>query len=155
MTVEPLDRLLAEHDFFRGLEPEHLSFIAGCGTNVRFRPGELLFREGDQAGTFYILRQGRVALEVNGPGEGALVLDTLGAGEVVGVSWLFPPYRWQFDARAVEDVRAVALDGVCLREKCDREPSLGYELMKRLSEISARRMQSARLRMLDLYGRSG
>ncbi|HEX6262375.1 MAG TPA: cyclic nucleotide-binding domain-containing protein [Actinomycetota bacterium] len=155
MTVEGLDRLLAEHDFFRGLEPEHLSFVAGCGSNVRFAEGDFLFREGEPADRFYIVREGRVALEVRGPGEGALVLDTLGANEVVGVSWLFPPYRWQFDARAVEPVRAVALDGACLREKCDREPPLGYELMKRLSEISSQRMQSARLRMLDLYGRSG
>lgn len=155
MSVEPLNRLLAEHDFFEGVDPAIVSHIAGCGKNVRFGEGEYLFREGEQADLFYIVREGRVALEVHGPGQGGIVLDTLGDGKVVGVSWLFPPYRWQLDARAAEPVRAVALDGACLRDKCEADPALGYQLMKRLSEISSRRMQSARLRMLDLYGRTG
>lgn len=155
MTVEPLDRLLAEHEFFEGVDEEVIALVAGCGQNARFREGEYLFREGEQADRFYIVREGRVALEVHGPATGGVILDTLGPEEVVGISWLFPPYRWQFDARAAEPVRAVALDGACLRGKCDDDPALGYVLMKRLSEISSKRMQSARLRMLDLYGRAG
>ena len=80
------------------------------------------------------------------------MLDTAREGEIVGVSWLFPPYRWEFDAQAMEPVRAVSLDAVCLRAKCDQDPRLGYELMKRLAEVLRRRMQSARMRLLDLYG---
>lgn len=150
--MENLNHLLAEHRFFQGLGQEHVAFLAGCGKNVRFRQGEYLFHEGDAAECFLIVREGLVALEVQAPGRGALVVDTAGADDIVGVSWLFPPYRYQFDGRAVEPTRAVCLDGVCIREKCESDPRLGYELMKRLSAVVMRRMHSARLRLLDLYG---
>ncbi len=153
MQFDKLDRLLAEHDFFRGLPPEDLEFIAGCGRNVHFGAGDYMFREGDPADLFFIVREGKVALEIAAPDRGALVVDTVNAGDILGVSWLFPPHQWQFDGRVVEPVRAVALDGVCLREKCDEDTRLGYELMRRLSRVVQRRMQSARLRLLDLYGR--
>lgn len=155
MDVNKLETLLAEHEFFRGLPQRDLEFIAGCGRNVRFKAGDYLFREGGPADVFYIVREGRVALEIAVPDRGPLVVDTLGEGQVVGVSWLFPPYRWQFDGRAVEATRAVALDGACLREKCDEDPRLGYELMQRVSRVVQQRMQSARLRLIDLYGNVG
>ena len=151
MGVETLDVLLREHPFFSGLDEPYIEFIAGCGRNVVFEPGAYLFREGDDADQVFIVRRGRVALEINVPGRGAVVLDSSEAGEVIGFSWLFPPYRWQFDGRALELVRAVALDGVCLRGKCEEDPKLGYELMKRFASILLRRMQSARLRLIDMY----
>jgi CRP-like cAMP-binding protein len=151
MTIETLGALLREHPFFSGLDEPYIEFIAGCGRNVVFEPGAYLFREGDEADQVFIVRRGRVALEINAPGRGAVVLDSSEAGEVIGFSWLFPPYRWQFDGRALEPVRAVALDGVCLRGKCEEDPKLGYELMKRFASILLRRMQSARLRLIDMY----
>ena len=151
MAIETLGALLREHPFFSGLDEPYIEFIAGCGRNVVFEPGAYLFREGDEADQVFIVRRGRVALEINAPGRGAVVLDSSEAGEGIGFSWLFPPYRWQFDGRALEPVRAVALDGVCLRGKCEEDPKLGYELMKRFASILLRRMQSARLRLIDMY----
>lgn len=152
MDLREIRQLLEEHEFFRGVDTAALDFIAGCGRNVRFSAGEFIFREGEPADRFYILRAGRVALETHAPDRGTLVVDTVGEGEILGVSWLYPPYRWQFDARALELTRAVSLDATCVRDKCEQDPRLGYELMKRVAGVLRRRMQSARVRLLDLYG---
>jgi CRP-like cAMP-binding protein len=152
MNIRDLHDLLSAHPFFSGLEPDQLTFIAGCGSNTHFAAGSYVAREGDPADVFYVVRSGLVALEIAAPDRGALVVDTVGEGEILGVSWLFPPYRWQFDVRVVEPTSAVALDGACLRTKCDAEPRLGYALSQRLAEVMRHRMQSARVRLLDLYG---
>ena len=144
--------LLAESEFFTGLDPDTLAFIAGCGQNVHVGSDEYVFREGEPADRFYILGEGRVALETYIPGRGPLVIDTVGPSQLLGASWLVPPYRWVFDGRAVEPVRAVALDGACIRAKCEDDPKLGFELMKRVAVVIQSRLQSARLRLLDLYG---
>jgi CRP/FNR family cyclic AMP-dependent transcriptional regulator len=149
--MEGLERLLAEHPFFYGTDDADLALVVGCARNVRFAPGQYLFREGEPADRFYVVREGRIALEVYAPAKGAIVIDTAGPGEIVGVSWLFPPYRWELDARATGDVRAVALDGSCLRSKCEENPRLGYALMKRLSEVDHRRRQSVQARLVDVY----
>jgi CRP-like cAMP-binding protein len=153
--VDGLEALLEGHPFFAGMDAAGLIEVVGCATNVRFPAGEYLFHEGEPADRFFIVRDGRVALEIYVPARGPLVLDAAEAGEIVGLSWLFPPHRWQLDARAVEPVRAIAVDGVCLRAKCDANPQLGYVLMQRLSEVSHRRMHSARLRLIDAYTDAG
>lgn len=144
--------VLAEQRLFEGLDPEALALLAGCGVNTGFDAGEYLLREGDPAETFYVLRSGRVALQTYAPPRGALVIETLGPGEVVGWSWLFPPYRWHFDAVALDPVRAVALDGACLRGKCETDARLGYELTRRFAAVVVARLQATRLRLLDVYG---
>jgi CRP/FNR family cyclic AMP-dependent transcriptional regulator len=126
--------------------------MIGCAQNVHFREGEVLFRTGKPADTFYVIRKGRVNLEVHDPRHQAMVISTLGDGEVAGWSWLVPPYRWMFDARAVTPVSAVAFDGACLRGKCDEDPALGYALMQRVAQVMYERLQDARMRLLDLYG---
>lgn len=153
--MQDIRDLLDGHPFFRDLPDPDLDLIAGCGRNVHFRPNEVLFSEGDPADRFFVVRKGRVALETNAPPSGAVVVATLGPGEVVGWSWLFPPYEWHFDARAMEDTSAVALDGTCLRGKCEEDTDLGYRLMKRFAEIAQRRLQAARIQLLDLYGSPG
>lgn len=150
--MKDLEQLLATHEFFKGLAAEHLKLIAGCASNVHFAPGAYLFREGEAADRFFALRGGSVAVEVHVPGRAALTVQTAGQDEILGWSWLFPPYRWQFDARAREEVRATAFDGACLRKKCDADPALGYELMKRLARIMTRRLEATRHQLLDLYG---
>lgn len=154
MTTRGIGDLLKTHAFFEGLGDEAIEFIAGCGSNVVFEPDNYIFREDDPADFFYVIRSGRVAIEVHGPERGALVLDVVGESQIVGASWLFPPYRWEFDARAVEEVRAVRLDATCLRAKCEEDHTLGFELMKRVAEIMRQRMHSARMRLVDLYGRA-
>jgi CRP-like cAMP-binding protein len=150
--MRTLAEYLPDHPFFTGLDPAHMELIVGCARNVHFRAGEVLFRTGESADTFYVLRDGHVALDLHDPQRGDLIIATLGAGEVVGWSWLIPPYRWMFDARAVAPVRAVALDGACLRGKCGTDPALGYALMQRVARVMYDRLQDARIRLLDVYG---
>jgi len=153
--VETLDELIAHAPVFAGLGSEDLTLIAGCAQNVGFDDGELLFREGEPADTFYVVRRGRVSLELHTPERGGLVIDTIEPGEVVGWSWLFEPYVWHFDARAAGPLRAIAFDGACLRGKCDDDKELGYELMKRFAQVMIDRVQHARVRLLDVYGGVG
>lgn len=150
-TLEPL---LRDHKFFAGLEPGHLSLLVGCAANEVFPEDAFLFREGEPAHTFYLIREGKVALEIAAPGRGALVVQTLGEGDVAGFSWLIAPHRWEFDGRAVEQVRAVRMDGACLRAKFDNDPRLGYELMRRFARLTVNRLQATRLQLLDVYGRA-
>lgn len=150
--MRTLAQLLPEHPFFAGLGPEAMDLVVGCAHVEHHPAGTVLFRAGEPAATFYVLRRGRVALELHEPRRGTLVVATLGEGEVVGWSWLVAPYRWFFDARVVEAVDAVALDGACLRRKCDDDPRLGYQLLQRVAQVMHERLQDARLRLLDLYG---
>jgi CRP-like cAMP-binding protein len=122
---------------------------------VRFDEGKFLFRDGDDANTFYVIRAGRVAIEIFSPKRGPITVQTVREGEVLGWSWLFPPYKWHFDARALELTRAISLDGKCLRNKCEEDHDLGYELMKRFSEVMIQRLQATRLQVLDLYAQNG
>ena len=150
--MRDLSDLLADHPFFRGLRPDDVALIAGCGSNVHYAANEMVFREGAAADHFYLLRHGRVALEIDSPERGALVVLTVGAGDVVGWSWLVPPYRMSCDARALEPVRATQFDGACIRRKCDEDPRLGYELLKRFAGVIGQRLRATRLQVLDVYG---
>jgi len=150
-----LAEILADAPFFAGLRPDTIDLVAGCGSNVQFEPGALIFREGEQADAFYLLRHGSIAIEAYAPNSGPLVIETLEAGDVLGWSWLFEPHRWHFDAHALTAVRATAFDGVCLRGKCDADPQLGYELVSRFAQTLIERLQWTRLRLLDVYGHVG
>ena len=152
MAVENLERILLEHPFFRDLPAQHGKLIVGCAKNVRFEAGDYLLREGAPADWFYLIRHGRVALELKSPGRAPVTIQTIREGEVAGVSWLIPPYRWTYDARAMELTRALALDGKCLRGKCEEDHDLGYDLMKRFMPVLIQRLQASRLQLLDLYG---
>jgi CRP/FNR family cyclic AMP-dependent transcriptional regulator len=149
--MENLERILAEHAFFAGLEPRYLELLTGCASNVRFEAGQTIFREGEEANHFYLLRAGKVALSIYGHERGSIIVQTLGEGEVLGWSWLVPPYHWQFDAVAIELTRALALDGKCLRRKSEEDHGLGYELLKRFVSIIEQRLQATRLQLLNLY----
>lgn len=149
--MQTLEAILAEHPFFKGLEPRYMQIITGCASNVRFDTGAYIFREGEEATQFYLLRQGKVALETVAAQHGSITIETIEAGEVLGWSWLFAPYRWHFSARVVQQTRAIALDGVCLRAKGEADHDLGYELVKRVSHIMLERLQATRLQLLDMY----
>jgi CRP-like cAMP-binding protein len=150
--MENLERILSEHPFLQGLDPEYLQLVSGCASNVRFEAGQYLFREDEEANWFYIIRQGKVAVEAYAAERGSVIIDTVEEGDVLGWSWLIPPYNWHFDARAVELTRAIALDGKCLRNKCEHDHNLGYELLKRFAHIIEQRLEATRIRLLDLYG---
>ena len=150
--MKTIDALLAEVPTFQGLSPPQLELIAGCATNVRAKAGEHLFKEGEGADVFYVIRHGAVALELHIPARDAVTLDTLHDGDLLGWSWLFPPYRWEFDGRAQADTALIRFDGACLRGKCDSDHELGYELMTRFAQVIIARLQATRLRLLDVYG---
>jgi len=153
--MRTIEQYLPDHPFFAGLDGPTLALVAGCATNVSLEAGEYLCREGDPADQFFVVRRGRVAIEVHGPSTGTLVLDTADEGDVVGWSWLVPPYRSPFDARAAEATGVVAFDGACLRGKCEEDPRLGYEFMQRVTQVMNGRLVAAQVRLLDLYGVRG
>jgi CRP/FNR family transcriptional regulator, cyclic AMP receptor protein len=149
--MQTLEAILAEHPFFKGFEPRYMQLITNCASNVRYNAGEYVFHEGEAASKFYIIRQGKVALEIAAAQRGVITIETIESGEVLGWSWLFPPYRWHFSAKVVEPMQAIALDGVCLRNKGEADHDLGYELVKRVAQIVIERLQATRLQLLDVY----
>jgi CRP-like cAMP-binding protein len=150
--METIGQILAKHPFFAEFQPEHVELVAGCARNCRFNAGEYLMREGDPADRFYLIRHGMVSLEVTTPGRPPVVVTTLREGEIVGASWLVPPYRSMFDARATELTRAIGINCTCLRAKCDADHDFGYEMMKGFLPVLTQRLQATRLQILDVYG---
>lgn len=150
--MKSISELLGQHPFFAGLPRDTLELIAGCGHNVHFAEDSRIISENEPADIFYVLRRGKVAIEVDTPRRGSLVIETIGPGDLLGVSWLLPPYRWTFDARAVEPTGAIAIDAACLRGKCDDDPVLGYEMFKRFAGLVRDRLQATRLQLVDVYG---
>jgi CRP/FNR family cyclic AMP-dependent transcriptional regulator len=149
---QTLERVLADHPLLKGCEPRYILLLADCARDVRFDTDEFIFRQGEEAHQFYLIRRGRVALEIPTPEGGSLVLQTAGKGDFLGWSWMITPYRWHFDARAVESTRALVLDGQRLRDKCEADHHLGYEVIRRLAGIMEQRLQATRLQLLDIYG---
>jgi CRP/FNR family transcriptional regulator, cyclic AMP receptor protein len=146
--MQTLESILAEFPFFKGLDQRYIQLIAGCASNAHFNPGELILREGEEADQSYIIRHGKVALEVAFvPERDPIVIQTIGEGDVLGWSWLFPPYRWRFSARAVTPTEAIALDGKYIRIKCEEDHDLGYELLKRFAQVIEQRFQAMRRRL--------
>ena len=150
--IRGLGPILADHSMLKGLAPEYLEFLTGCASNVVFRPGEYLIREGEEAATFYLVRFGKVSIEVGGHGEHGIPIQTIGENDILGWSWLIPPHQWRFDARAIELTRAIALDGECLRGKCTEDHQFGYEMLLRITQVMTERLEAARLQLMDLYG---
>ena len=151
--MERLKQMIVDHPFFEGLENDLLEIIASCAEDVHYEAGQMIYREGDLADQTHLLRYGKVAIEIFAPQQGSLIIQTLGPGDVLGWSWLFPPFRRRFDARAIEPTKAIALDGTFLRERAEEDPRLGYALLKRFSRVVLERMQATRLQLLDVYGK--
>ncbi|MBF0166531.1 MAG: cyclic nucleotide-binding domain-containing protein [Alphaproteobacteria bacterium] len=152
VQVDNLGRILEEHPFAEGLDQALKDVMIGCAANERFEAGQFLFREGGDAKKFYLIRSGVVAVEVHAPGRPPLMVETVGDGGVLGWSWLVPPHKWAFDARAQTLVRALSFDATCLTRKMESDPALGYQVMKRFVPVMAHRLHAARMQMFDLYG---
>ncbi len=150
--MQTIEQLLVQAPTFEGMSDEHLALIAGCAQNRAFRQGEYLMREGDPANSFYVIRHGRVAMEIFIPQRGPVTIETIDDGDLLGWSWLVPPFRCHLDARALGNVHTISFDATCLRGKSDEDPVLGYELMRRFIPVIVERLQATRVRMLDVYG---
>lgn len=151
METASLARSLKEQKILTDLADSHIAFLSGCTKNVRCRQGEYLFREGQAADQVYLLRKGKLSLEVYDATRGTIVIETLHSGEVLGWSTIFPPYRWHGDGRATKDSLLFAIDGTCLRKKLDGDHSFGYAFTRLLLREAHRRLERARLQILDVY----
>jgi CRP/FNR family transcriptional regulator, cyclic AMP receptor protein len=149
--MQQYEAILSEHPFFKDLEPAYVRLIGGCATEECFNAGDYIFKLGEEANRFYLIRHGKVALELFTPARGIVNIETLDEGDMLGASWLFPPYVWQYEAHAVEFTRTISFDARCLRAACEDDHDLGYELMQRFAKILMRRLHDARLQMLDVY----
>jgi CRP-like cAMP-binding protein len=153
--MEDLTRVLRAQPFFDDLDDAKVAVLVGCARNARFAPGELLLREGDPATVFYLVREGRVSLDEDIPGHegarGKLRVETVTRGDIIGVSWMFPPDHVHLDARAVENVLALAFDATCLRGKMEADPALGFAIARRLLALTMKRLERVRLQRLDVY----
>ena len=136
---------ISEHPFLKGLSPRHLKTLAELAISVQFQPGQIVFKTGDPANRFYLIQSGKVALRIPG---GAQDIQLLSPGDVLGWSWLFEPYQWQFDAIALEPTWSVFLYGTRLRDACDSDPDLGYELLKRCTHVVIERLHAATQKLL-------
>jgi CRP/FNR family transcriptional regulator, cyclic AMP receptor protein len=151
--VTPAD--LAGHAFLRGMADSHLAVLARVCWVAPVRQGRLLFAEGDTARRFWLIRSGHVALDVHAPGGRQLIVETLGPGDLLGLSWLVPPFQWQFSATAVQDTMTFEFNADAVRAACESDAGLGYQLLQRVMSAASSRLQATRIRMLDLYAASG
>jgi CRP-like cAMP-binding protein len=153
VQTEPLTSRVALHPFLAGMNRVQLALLTDCAIAAHFKKGEVILREGEFANRFYLIETGKVILEAQTGGGEALVVETIGSGDLLGWSWMFPSYVWQFTARALEPTTAIFFYGVILREYCQKDRSLGYELLKRMSAVMLRRLQAARKQMLACHSR--
>jgi CRP/FNR family cyclic AMP-dependent transcriptional regulator len=144
MSDTALTVYLARHPLFQGLDSQHIARIAGHATEAPYKAEQRVFSQDTEATNFFILREGTVTVEIPALDGEPLTIQNLGPGATLGWSWLIPPYRWLFDARATSDCRVIAVDGKALRAACDENPVLGYELMKRFAALMAERLNAAR-----------
>jgi CRP-like cAMP-binding protein len=143
---------LAANPTLGDLRPDFLDLIAGCCVNVAFAKGERVISVGDPADHFWIVRKGRIDVEIHGADRGTITIDRLEPGEILGVSWIAEPYLNEFDATAVDHAGAIEVDAACLRGKCAADPELGHELYRRFATMLQARLRATRLQLLDLYG---
>lgn len=151
--TESMATRVALHPFLAGMNQRQLALLTDCAMAVEFKKGKQIFREGEVANWFCLVESGKVVVESRDEHGNSLVIDTVGAGDLLGWSWMFPPYTWHFTARAIEPTTAIFFYGTILREYCEKDHSLGYELLKRMTAVMNRRMQAARGKMLAWHGR--
>src|SRR5881392_33351 len=151
--IEPLSTRVALHPFLAGMNHAELALLTDCAMATRFQKGQTILREGEFANRFYLIETGKVILESGADFGEPVVIETIGPGDLLGWSWMFPPYIWQFTARAVDSTTAIFFYGTILREYCEKDHSLGYELFKRMSVVMMKRLQAARRQMLSVHVR--
>ncbi len=142
---------LSEMKFFEGIEDDMIAYISQCGMNKHFKRGQYLGKEGDSADHFYIIRKGRIGLQLHHHDKGTIMLKTIHPGEIAGVSWIVPPYRYNFDLIALEETSAIEFNGKCIRDKCEKDHRLGYLLLRKFTGMLSERLKNTRIQLLDVY----
>jgi len=151
IQVEPLSTRIALHPFLAGMNHTQLTLLTDCAVTRHFSTNHTILREGEFANGFYLIETGKVALESAVDFGESIPIQTVVAGDLLGWSWMFPPYVWQFTARAIEPTTALFFYAAILREYCEKNHSLGYELLKRISAVMVTRLQAAHDKMLFLH----
>lgn len=152
MTIHGLEEILAAHPVFKNFDKDTIHLLAGCARNERFDAGEMIYGENDPADKVYLIREGDVAIEIVAPERTPIIVETLHAGDVLGWSWMVPPYKHMSAACAVTDLRAVSLDATCMRSKCEQNPALGYQMFLQFVPHMVVRFRAMRMQLLDVYG---
>ena len=152
--IEVTTSALAGHPFLHGMPREHLDVLAHAASDVTFPARHRIFEDGGYASRFWLIRSGQVALDLQLPGEGPMIIETIGMGELLGWSWMFPPYRWAFGAVTVSPFEAFEFDAPAVRDRCAADPALGYELTQRVARVLAKRLQATRMRLIAGSGRA-
>ena len=152
--IETTAEALAGHPFLHGLSRDHLAVLAGTACDVTFPARHRLFEDGGSANRFWLVQSGHVNLDLHVPGQGQVRIETIGMGELLGWSWLFPPYKWAFGAVAASPVEAFEFDARAVRACCASDPVLGYEVTRRLALVVAKRLQATRVRLITASSQS-
>jgi len=147
--IEVTAAALATHPFLHGMPRDQLGVLAGISSDIRFPARHRIFEDGGNATRFWLIQSGHVSLDLHVPGEGPVVIETIGMGELLGWSWLFPPFKWAFGAVAATPVGAFEFDAPAVREACAADPGLGYELNQRITRVLAKRLQATRIRLIS------
>ena len=155
MTNPLIEKYLSTHEFFSGLSPEFIGFLARCASEQQIEPGQVLFQQGERAHRFYLIRNGSISIEVPAITGPTLKVQSLGASQILGWSWLIPPYKWSFQAKAEAQTALFAFDGDAVLARCEEEPKFGYALLKRFASLMAERLGVARQRMMDQWNPPG
>ena len=155
MSKQSIEDYLSTHDFFSGMEDSFLQFLSDSATELQLPAGDVLFQYGKPADKFYLLREGQVSIQVPALMGPALDIQTLGDDQILGWSWLIPPYRWNFLARALEDSELLEFDGSAILARCQEDPKFGYELFKRFATLMSERLNAARQKMMDDWNPPG
>lgn len=151
MEPQDLTEMMRKHPFLNDMNRDLIETLTSCASNVLLPAGAYVFKEGEEAKIFYLIRSGRITLKIPAGEKGSIGIQTVSAGEVLGWSWLISPYRWHFDAFAIEEVHAFALDATCLRKKCNIDHDFGYEMLRRFIEVLEKRLEATRFQLLDIY----
>jgi CRP-like cAMP-binding protein len=150
--METMEPILAAHPFFKGLEPRYLKLIVECASRQTFTPGQFLCQDNEEARKFYVVHHGRVAVEIYRVSRGAVTVQTIGEGEVLGWLWFDRPYHWHLDARALDLTRVISLEVQGLIDRCNQDHDFGYELMRRYAHHLAVQFRVTKAQLADFYG---
>ena len=151
MESKTIEEVIPELAFFKDLDPEHLRLIFGCATKMNFKQGHFLLTQGNNADYFYIISSGRVHIEADAGDKGPVTIESLGSGDILGWSWLIPPYKWRFDALVLEPTSVIAFEGKRLRALCEENKQFGYEMLKRVTHVITHRLLATRMKLMEFY----
>ncbi len=151
MTTQDMKYIVKSQPFFEDITDQHLDVIVRCASNITFKKGHFILTAGEPANTFYIIKCGRVAVEIDAGDKGPINIQTLEGGDILGWSWLIPPYKWQFDALALESTSVLLFDGACLRQEFESNYELGFDVVKRITAVITYRLMNTRMKLMDFY----